>query len=624
MPNFHERSWLLILLFAFSAAVSYAQKEYGGTPHFEFEQAVQLIDAGASIDLSQETADLWKSPKSAIPGNVAALPILKQKSKLPKTFVSANYGRSFLQRLSLGKGSRSYIRFADFHIPKGGRLYIMSEDTGEILGAFTDQNNNDHNRLLVGPVRGNAILEYDAPRQIDIEEIPFSVDQVYVNPTNFGAMETGFGSSFECNININCSAGQSYDREKRGVMRILVVGDESIFLCTGSLLNNTGEDETPYVLTALHCEQPAEGEFTPLYDMWFFDFNYEGPSCANPEVEPGFTDVQGCEKVASRQGTDMLLLRITTPMPEATNAYYNGWDRREDYLPQQTAIIHHPSGDIKKITNDFDQINIHDEAIVWNNGTVTEAASHFINDFDDAVYQPGSSGAALFDEAGRVIGQLHGGPLADEFCTVGIGYSGRLSMSWDGDTPEERLKDWLDPLGTESNFISGKEATLGEQIVQFNGRVVTPDGIAIPNVQVSLSGDKETSFFTGADGRFVFDGLSNKGSYFLTLTKDINHANGISATDVVLMINHIIGRKELTSVFSRFAADVNLDGNVSSIDLIQLMNVIIGRTPVFPNAPSWRFEPENLQMSGSSIGQLEVSVVGFKVGDLNNSANPRS
>jgi len=149
------------------------------------------------------------------------------------------------------------------------------------------------------------------------------------------------------------------------------------------------------------------------------------------------------------------------------------------------------------------------------------------------------------------------------------------------------------------------------------------DGIAIPNVEVSLSGDKETSFFTGNDGRFVFDGLSNKGSYFLNLHKDSNHPNGISAADVILMINHIIGKKELASVFSRFAGDVNQDGNVSSIDLIQVINVIIGRTPMFPNVTSWRFEPENLQMSGSNIGQLEFSVVGYKMGDLNNSANPR-
>ena len=624
MPYFLKRSPIYVVLFLSIATVLSAQKEYGGTPLHSLPEAQNLLDASSTIDLTAETSELWKTPKSAVAENIMGLPVIKNKKSLDKTLASTNYSRTFLQRITLGKGSRSYIRFRDFELPPGARLFIFSEDTGEIHGAFTHENNKSSKRFLTGPIHGNAIIEYDAPRQTDLKDMPFAVDQVYVNPTNFGAMETGFGSSFECNININCASGQTYGRAKRGVMRILVVGDESIFLCTGSLLNNTAEDEMPYVLTALHCEQPADVNFTPFYDMWFFDFNFEGPSCVNPSEEPGFNDVQGCVKVASRQNTDMLLLRITQPVPEAANAFFNGWDRRPDYLPQQSAIIHHPSGDIKKISQDFDQIQIHQEAIIWNNGSVTEEQSHFISDFDDSVYQPGSSGAALFDEAGRVIGQLHGGPLADEFCTIGIGYSGRLALSWDGDSPEERLKDWLDPLGTDANLLDGIEATLGEQIVQFNGRVVTPDGIAIPNVQVSLSGDKATSFFTGTDGRFVFDGLSTKGSYTLNLVKDGNHANGISATDVVLMMNHIIGRKFLPNVFSRFAGDVNLDGNISTIDLVQLMNVIIGRSPVFPHTTSWRFEPENLQMSGSNIGQLELSVIGFKMGDLNNSANPRN
>ena len=90
------------------------------------------------------------------------------------------------------------------------------------------------------------------------------------------------------------------------------------------------------------------------------------------------------------------------------------------------------------------------------------------------------------------------------------------------------------------------------------------------------------------------------------------------------MRNHIIGRQLIQGVFKQFAADVNQDGNVSSIDLVQMMNVIIGRTPEFPNTSSWKFEPELLQMSGTNISELEVTIIGYKMGDLNNSANPRN
>ena len=56
-----------------------------------------------------------------------------------------------------------------------------------------------------------------------------------------------------------------------------------------------------------------------------------------------------------------------------------------------------------------------------------------------------------------------------------------------------------------------------------------------------------------------------------------------------------------------------------------MTNVLLGRTDTFPNSPSWRFKPESLQMSGSEISNnsVELVVVGFKVGDVNNSADPR-
>lgn len=625
MSNIAARALLLIFLGSLAGFTSFAQIQYGGSPQFYSAQSIEKSATNIpTTDLTKEVTKIWDTPKSAVAENIVGIPILPPKSALKNSYLSANSGRSFIQRLELGDGAQSYVRFKNFNLPKGARLFVISENGEKVHGAYTYRNNKESQRFMVGPVKGDIVIEYDLDKPGKEDMIPFEVDQIYVNPVNFGAMETGFGSAYDCHININCVAGQSYDDEKRGVMRIVVVGDEAVFLCTGSLMNNALQNEEPYVLTAMHCQEPANTEFTPLYDMWYFDFNYEGPSCANPEEEPGFDDVQGCELVAARESTDMMLLRLTEAIPQAINVYFNGWDSRDNYLPQQTAIIHHPSGDIKKITQDFDPVKYHEEIIIWNNGSTAPALTHFISDFDDAVYQPGSSGAPLMDEAGRIIGQLHGGPLADEFCTIGIGYSGRLSESWDGDSAEERLRDWLDPENSGIEFIGGKEAELDVQVVQFEGRVVTADGIAIPNVEVALTGDVQTSFFTGTDGRFVFDGLSNQGTYELSIQKNSNHGNGISVTDIILMINHIIGRKPLSNVFQRFAADVNLDGNISIVDLVQLKNVIIGRTPEFPNTNAWRFEPEVLQMNGGNIGQLEFNVIGFKMGDLNNSANPRN
>ena len=181
------------------------------------------------------------------------------------------------------------------------------------------------------------------------------------------------------------------------------------------------------------------------------------------------------------------------------------------------------------------------------------------------------------------------------------------------------------PANSGAKLLDGLESESQSQIVKFNGRVITADGIAISNVQVSVGGDTQKSLFTGDDGRFVFDNLSSKGNFTFELTKNTDAANGLSSLDLILITNHILGRAELPNVFQRLAADVSGDGKVSSLDLIQMTNVILGKTPSFPDNNSWNFEPEQLQMSGGTLtgGSVEFTIIGFKMGDVNFSANPR-
>lgn len=62
----------------------------------------------------------------------------------------------------------------------------------------------------------------------------------------------------------------------------------------------------------------------------------------------------------------------------------------------------------------------------------------------------GSSGSALFDANHRVIGQLHGGYAACGNTTSD--WYGMFSVSWDGASSAERLRDWLDPANTTTTI----------------------------------------------------------------------------------------------------------------------------------------------------------------------------
>jgi len=459
-------------------------------------------------------------------------------------------------------------------------------------------------RLMIGPFAGDITLRSNGSFEgLDIQ-------QVYTSPVNEVALNLGFGSSFACHSNINCDEGEALVDVKRSVMRIRMVAEEGVALCTGTLLNNTSGDRTPYVLTAYHCLRPPEGTITPLFDMWFFDFNYESFSCANPEEEPFPFQIQGAERLSEWEDTDMMLLRITEDIPMDANVHYAGWNRDEEHLPDTTYLIHHPLGDIKKLSIDLDTALVHDRRIGWNNGANSPQFSHIINDFDDSTYEPGSSGAAIFDTEGRVLGQLHGGPVSDEFCSIGIGYS---------------LSDWLDPLGLGFEAVDGLDARRSNRM-RMSGRILTPDGISIQDVRVSLTGDLNASFLTGSDGGFIFDNLDPDGSYRLELEKNTLASNGLSATDLVILRNHIIGRLPIEEEFTLLAGDANGDGNLSSNDLVQIRNLIIGRLEVFPSRRSWDFLPNIMQVDPTMAdedGNIELNVVGYKIGDVNLSANPK-
>ena len=115
-------------------------------------------------------------------------------------------------------------------------------------------------------------------------------------------------------------------------------------LCTGSMVNNTAQDLTPYFLTANHC---LGGN-----DSWIFMFNYESSGCQNQNGLTNMT-VSGSTLLANSATSDFALLELNESIPEDYNVFFSGWDVTGN-TPNIPVCIHHPSGDIKKITFDED------------------------------------------------------------------------------------------------------------------------------------------------------------------------------------------------------------------------------------------------------------------------------
>jgi len=234
---------------------------------------------------------------------------------------------------------------------------------------------------------------------------------------------------------------------------------------------NTSMDFKPYVLTAFHVVKKSNFDAISNSDLSLdvFYWNYEAQSCSSSQYS--FLSTVGATLVANPVPQDslaaadfaLLLLQQDPRFLNDYTPYYLGWDRSATYIPGGVCI-HHPNGDVKKIstyscTPLIDELPNHANTagsyltVTW----IETVNGHGIEEF-------GSSGAPLINHYHKIIGQLHG---SSRFLSCYMNdvpsWFGRFYTSWTGkgsSSPYRRLKDWLDPLGTNQTTISGSSNTI--------------------------------------------------------------------------------------------------------------------------------------------------------------------
>ncbi len=345
-------------------------------------------------------------------------------------------------------GAQALIMYySNFEIPTGGNLFLYDDQQMQIAGAFTNANNRNGGAFATQMIYGaTTILEYYQPAGISERPNIVITEVGYVYRTAETIYGTrGFGGSGACEVNVACPEGEQWQQQARGVTRIIVKQGTSSVWCSGSLLNNTLLDHTPWLLTADHCGPIASQ--TDM-DQWVFYFKYQSPDCENPTSDSAFRfyTIIGATKVASAGGagikSDFKLLLLNETVPDDYDPYYNGWSA-EGSPSTQGVTIHHPQGDIKKIST-YTQPLISDN---WGSTPGTHWRVTWAQTSTNwGVTEGGSSGSPIFNPDGLIVGQLTGGTAS---CAQASSpdYYGKFSYSWDkGDSlPEHQLQPWLDP-----------------------------------------------------------------------------------------------------------------------------------------------------------------------------------
>ncbi len=337
--------------------------------------------------------------------------------------------------------------FDRFDLDDGEKVFVYSPGKKQVLGAFTRGNMNKNKTLAVRPLINDSIIiefQFNTNRKdaLHIGSVVYDYLGIY---SAIAAKDQWYNASAPCNVDINCSEGQDWQSEKNAVCREFIYKSDQGHseLCTGVLLTNTSETDVPYLLTTNHCiENNSHAENT------IFVFQYESPYCDGPD---GFVikSISGSDLKATSENLDFTLVELDKIPPITYNPIYAGWSI-SDLQPENSVTIHHPNGDVKKISVD------NDPAVMASYSDLDDNAFWNILQWDIGTTEEGSSGAPLFDQDHRVIGILSGG---DAECGNSVNdYFLRLTNAWDDySSSVEQLKFWLDPENSSAAFVNQRD-----------------------------------------------------------------------------------------------------------------------------------------------------------------------
>ncbi len=346
------------------------------------------------------------------------------------------------------------VIFDRYVIPYGGIVFLYNE-AGEQRGAFVAAPNGKTS-FGVEQLAGERItIEYYEPAEVRGQG-ELQIGKVTHAYRDVQAAMRDFGDSGPCQVNAICPSGDDWRDQIRSVAIINTVGS----FCTGTLINNCLNDGKPYFLTANHC-------LNDMVTNWTFTFKWDSPTCDSTTFIPQTHTVSGSTLLVNSMPTDLAFLELDEVPLDEYAVYYSGWDNT-DQPAQSVTGIHHPMGDIKKISRSFAPVTAQSSLVGGNTYDAWRVGM-----FDEGLTQSGSSGSGLWNENGLLVGQLIGG-----FGTCGdtnTSAYGRFDLSF------PLLQEWLGDCGPQMPGVDFEDVVIP---IYLDGAVTS-----ITNVPTLLCGD---------------------------------------------------------------------------------------------------------------------------------------
>jgi hypothetical protein len=354
------------------------------------------------------------------------------------------------------------FRFSQFRLPPGAALYVYDAKAQVVQGPYTSANQTPEGMLWTAVVPGaEAVLELrvaDSGRA----QVRLALDTVFHGFVSFdqAVAESGLtgNSAATCEINVVCPAGANWSNEIRSAA-VFTAQDSSIgeFICSGDLVNSVRGDGTPFFLTAHHC-RVGWSSTSPASSMVVY-WNYQAGTCDG--TNGSLSDNQsGATFDATDAASDFDLLTLSSAPAPAWNVRFAGVDA-SGAVPTSGVGIHHPEGDIKKISTYTSPATATDVTLCLGTVPVVGACTQqqtvhaWEVNWAQGITEEGSSGSGLWDQNHRIVGVLSGGSSA---CgSPGPDAYGRLDQAWIANGTGGSLAHWLDPDNSGDKIINARD-----------------------------------------------------------------------------------------------------------------------------------------------------------------------
>jgi lysyl endopeptidase len=308
-------------------------------------------------------------------------------------------------------------------------VFFGSDDPSRLEGPVRVGDIRDRTGAWWSPITegDTQTIEFFVPSRYDPRTLPLRLtgaSHIFGAPSSgFGKRVADIGSAGSCNVDVICSAldtSTPFQNIAHAAAQMVFTDGNFIGLCSGTLVNDADTStQVPWFYSANHCFDNDNPPYKTASQMQTVGntlatlWSFEASACVNGKGNntpvSNWSQLNGgAAVIASNPQSDVLFLRLNGTPP--AGSFFAGFDPNPMSAGAAVITVHHPEGDLKKVTQGTTQ--------GFSAPGVGGGSNTFISvRWSLGTTEPGSSGGGLFTFDGSqylLRGGLWGG---DALCT---------------------------------------------------------------------------------------------------------------------------------------------------------------------------------------------------------------